>query len=71
MIHMLEKRQKPYKKYAYALEEERGHDPHELEVSHVRSTGLTHSNIHVVDYAKRYSKESCSLKRYYKYYLMT
>jgi hypothetical protein len=30
--------------------EARGHDPHELEVSHVRYVGLTHSNIHVVDF---------------------
>jgi hypothetical protein len=32
------------------LGEPKGHDPHELAVSHVRSVGLTHSNIHVVDF---------------------
>jgi hypothetical protein len=30
--------------------EPKGHDPHELVVSHIRSMGLTHSNIHVVDF---------------------
>jgi hypothetical protein len=32
------------------LGEPKGHDPHELAVIHVRSVGLTHSNIHVVDF---------------------
>jgi hypothetical protein len=32
------------------LGSEKGHDPHELAVSHVRSMGLNHSNIHVVDF---------------------
>jgi hypothetical protein len=32
------------------LGEEKGHDPHELAVGHVRCVGLTHSNIHVVDF---------------------
>jgi len=30
--------------------EAKGHDPPELAVGHVRSVGLTHSNIHVVDF---------------------
>jgi hypothetical protein len=32
------------------LGEPKGHDPHELAVSHIRFVGLTHSNIHVVDF---------------------
>jgi hypothetical protein len=32
------------------LGEPKGHDPHELAVGHIRSVGLTHSNIHVVDF---------------------
>jgi len=30
--------------------ETKGHDPHELAIIHVRSIGLTHPNIHVVDF---------------------
>jgi hypothetical protein len=32
------------------LGDPKGHDPHELAVSHIISIGLTHSNIHVVDF---------------------
>jgi hypothetical protein len=32
------------------LREPKGHDPHDLTVSHIRSVRLTHSNIHVVDF---------------------
>jgi hypothetical protein len=28
--------------------EPKGHDPHELVVNHIRSVGLTHSNLHMV-----------------------
>jgi hypothetical protein len=32
------------------LGEPKGHDPHEIVVGHVKSVGLTHPNIHVVDF---------------------
>jgi hypothetical protein len=32
----------------FILGSSKGHDPHEMEVSHVRYMGLNHSNIHVV-----------------------
>jgi hypothetical protein len=32
------------------LGEPKGHDPHELAISHVRSVRLTHPNIHIVDF---------------------
>jgi hypothetical protein len=28
----------------------KGHDPHELAINHVSSIGLSHRNIHVVDF---------------------
>jgi hypothetical protein len=33
-----------------SLGETKGHDPHELAISQVRSFGLTHPNIHIVDF---------------------
>jgi hypothetical protein len=32
------------------LGELKGHDPHEIAVNHSRSIGLTHSNIHIVNF---------------------
>jgi len=32
------------------LGEPKGHDPHEIVVFHIRYVGLTHPNIHVVDF---------------------
>jgi hypothetical protein len=51
MAHMLERRQGAYRKYTIlCLGESRGNDPHEFLVSHVRYAGLTHSNIHAIDF---------------------
>jgi hypothetical protein len=47
---MLERRQNPYNDVCLCLGEPKGHDPHELVVGHVKSVGLTHPNIHVVDF---------------------
>jgi len=50
MVPMLENK-KNHLKYVFVfLWEEKGHDPHEILVGRVGYRGITHSNIHVVDF---------------------